>query len=96
MTCSTRSRASDSDVLLDSTCSANSVTMRGARREDPDADFKVKLKFIYKQKRHEARTKDAAEPDIKNLNFEKITRQNKNRLRINKQDCEYETKTRRV
>jgi len=39
----------------------------GARRENPDADLKNKLRFIYKQKRHKARTKDAAEPDIKNF-----------------------------
>jgi len=59
------------DLLVDKL-----VTVRGARREDPDADLKKK-RFIYKntKQKHKARTKSAAEPDYQKLNCEKITKQ---------------------
>jgi len=38
-------------------------------REDPDAELKEKHK-VYSRK-HKARTKNAAEPDMKNLNCDK-------------------------
>ena len=44
-----------------------------------------KLRFIYKKK-HKARTKDAAEPDIKNTKTVEKPKRDKTRLWINKQD----------
>ena len=44
------------------------------RREDPDAELQQKTRFI-PNKGHKARTKDVAEPVIKNLNYEKQTKQ---------------------
>jgi len=59
----------------ESLCVVTTVVSR--RREDPDADFKINKRFIFKGK-----TKSAAEPDYqKTLNGEQT-----------KQDCEKITK----
>jgi len=53
------------------------VRFDGVGREDPDADFKM-TRFIPNTKRHEARTKGAAEPVIKKfLTVKQTNKQNK-------------------
>ena len=59
------------------------VSENVAGREDPDAELRTRLDLF--TKKHKARTKDAAEPDIKNLNYEKQSKTKQDKT-MKKQD----------